>query len=86
MTDLIANGDFAGGGVNVTPSDTVDLANGPWAIQCTATGAIKVHTRDGDTVVYNVPTAGAILPFVVTRVFATGTTVPSADIVAVRYR
>ena len=60
--------------VPVTPSDSVDLANGPTrAIVVNVSGSVSLGYSNGlsDTIFMN---AGVVYPFTVVRVLATGTT------------
>jgi hypothetical protein len=57
----------------ITPSDTVNDANGPFAaIQVGTGGTLKVITKAGQTVTLTMAT-GTTLPLLVARIFATGT-------------
>jgi hypothetical protein len=59
----------------ITPDNSVDLlAKDGMIIYCGTAGTIAVHDQDGVSVTYTV-LAGDILPLVVRRVLATGTTV-----------
>jgi len=68
----------AGAAVAVTPSDTVDLAYTTTGLYIGATGTVRVRFKDDPTAVTftGVPT-GTILPVLVDRVFATGTSASS---------
>lgn len=58
----------------VTPSDGVDLADGPTkGIWVGGAGAIKVDMMDGDTVTFSAVPVGTILPIRAKRIYATGT-------------
>ena len=61
--------------VEVTPSDTVDLAQPARGIAIGAVGDLKILTLDGQTVTLpsGILAAGLIHPLGVKRVFATGT-------------
>lgn len=62
-------------GYAVTPSDSVDLGNGPTkAIYVTVGGNISVNLAGGGTAVLTTVVAGQILPIAVTRILATSTT------------
>jgi hypothetical protein len=62
------------GAVSVTPSDSVDLANGPCrAVWVEGTGTVRMTLAAGDTVTLTLA-AGFAHPFVATRIWATGTT------------
>lgn len=67
-----------GAGTAVTPSDTVDLAYTANALYVGATGTVRVRFRDESTAVtFSAVPAGTILPVIVDRVFATGTSASS---------
>lgn len=62
----------------ITPSDTVDITNGPVkAVIAASAGNLKILPADNATSVpvafVDIP-AGFVPPFIVKRVFATGTT------------
>jgi hypothetical protein len=79
-------GDFCGGAILVTFSDSADIPGGPYPIWITGTGAVKVTTADGDTFLFTNPAAGTITPFLVKRVWATTTTVSAGQVVALKHR
>lgn len=79
-------GDFCGGAILVTFSDSVDLSIGPAPLWITGTGNVKVTTADGDTFVFTNPAAGTITPFLVKRVWSTSTSVSAGQIVALKHR
>jgi hypothetical protein len=55
-------------------SDTTDDPQGPFEGFFTGAGGnIKVHTQEGDDVVFQAAAAGIIIPCVITRVWSTGT-------------
>lgn len=56
----------------ITPHDTNDLTNFPRALVIGTGGTLKVDTVGGETVTLSV--VSSILPLMVTRVYATGTT------------
>lgn len=77
----------AKGLATVTLSDTIDLPKYAKALKCNAAGTIYVlptaNYRAGSETSYKlVVTAGEYVPIEVARVFATGTTVAAADIIA----
>ena len=59
--------------VEVTPSDTVDLANTSRALYIGGDGTVKVITVGGQTTSFVNVVAGTIIAVQVTRVLATGT-------------
>lgn len=62
-------------GYAVTPSDTVDLGNGPTAgLYVTGAGNVNVQLAGGGTAVLTSLAAGQLLPVAVTRVLSTSTT------------
>jgi len=62
-------------GYAATPSDTVDLGNGPTnAIYVTGAGNVNVNLAGGGTATLTGLAAGQILEIAVSRVLATGTT------------
>ena len=64
-----------GGAAAANLSDTVDLTTSPAkSLYIGGAGNIKVTLIDGSTVTFSGVPVGTILPVVVTRVFATGTT------------
>jgi len=58
---------------NVTPSDSVDLAEASRAINVATSGTVRVTTIGGTTATLYV-TAGSAFPVRVLRIWATGTT------------
>lgn len=65
----------AGGAIAVTPNDGADLPTSPAkALYIGGAGAVKVNMIDGTTVTFSGVPVGTILPVIVTRVYATGTT------------
>lgn len=56
----------------ITPNDSTDLTNFPRALVIGTGGTLKVTTVGGETVTLTV--VSSILPLMVERVFATGTT------------
>lgn len=61
--------------VAVTPSDTTDLTRGTCrGLYIGATGTVVVQTEEGVTLTLAGLAAGSILPLMVRRVLATGTT------------
>lgn len=67
----------------VTPSDVTRLESPARGLYVTATGNVSVQMAgDDSTVILPVITAGTLLPFQVTRVNATGTTVAAGNIFA----
>lgn len=61
-------------GYAVTPSDTVDLPNGPCdALYVTVTGNVNVQL-DADSTALLTLTAGKVYPIMVSRVLSTSTT------------
>lgn len=65
-------------GTAVTPSDSTDLAFTANSLYIGATGTVRVRFRDDPTAVtFAAVPAGTILPVVVDRVFATGTSASS---------
>ncbi|WP_240421651.1 spike base protein, RCAP_Rcc01079 family [Paenibacillus periandrae] len=67
----------------VTPSNTVDLAEGATKyVYVGADGDLKVDMADGTTVTFTALPAGVFHPLAVKRIHATGTT--ATGIVAVR--
>lgn len=65
--------DYAGG-VAVVTSDTVDLAVPSRGLYVGGAGTVKVTMADGSVLTFSGVAAGTILPFIVTRVWAIGTT------------
>lgn len=63
----------ATGGVAITPSDTVDLAQRPRVLYCTGSGNVRVVMMGSGTVTLPM-IAGQPLPVRVDRVMVTGTT------------
>lgn len=57
----------------ITPSNTVDLAR-PMLVMAGSDGTMKIEDRKGTQITYTV-TAGTVMPILVKRVHATGTTV-----------
>lgn len=64
-------------GVAVTPSDSTDLTNVTRWVYTGTGGDIKVTLRDGTTLIIPGTTAGVMLPIMVSRIWAAGTTVSS---------
>ena len=60
--------------VNVTPSDATVLAPTWGGLFVGGAGNVAVITMEGTTLTFTGVTAGSILPIVVTKVRATGTT------------
>lgn len=58
---------------NVTPSDTVGLTPPAWALAIGVAGNVKVDTPAQTGVTIAVP-AAFVLPLIVLKVYATGTT------------
>ena len=58
----------------ITPNDGASLAKKAYGIYVGTTGNIRVLTEGGTDITFNSVPAGYILPFVVTKVFATSTT------------
>ena len=77
MSGLI---DPADDGVEITPSDTVDLERVTRGLYVGTIGDVKVTMASGNTVTWVALAAGVIHPLQVRRVFATGT--DATDIVA----
>ena len=67
----------ARGAVSITPNDTNNI-NNTRALYIGVSGNLRVSMVDGQTVTFQGLLAGSILPIQVTRVFATGTTIPVA--------
>lgn len=65
----------------ITPSDTLPIATGECLVMAGAAGNISVEDDNGAIVIYTVA-AGAILPLIVSKVRATGTTV--AQVIGLR--
>jgi hypothetical protein len=62
-------------GVTLTPSDTVDISNGPVrAIWVGGAGNVALVTLAGTIVTFAGCTAGSILPVMASRIMATNTT------------
>jgi hypothetical protein len=74
MGRLAEQGAPAQHAANVTPSDTVDLANNTRYLFVGGAGNIKVTTVGGETLTITGVIAGSVLPLRVKRVFATGGT------------
>ena len=64
----------------VTPNDGTDLSTTTRALWVGVAGDINIDTKGGGTVTLKNVAAGSLLPFRVSRVWATGTT--ATDIVA----
>lgn len=77
MSNLIAMVMPAASAVEVTPSDTDNLAHPSRALYVGATGNVKVRMLGGDEVTFVGVPAGKELSVQATRVFATGTTASS---------
>ena len=72
-TGRFTNNDFDG--YLVTPSDSVDLPNGPCqGIAVTGTGNVAVNLDASSTAVLAIATANGVYPVMVSRVKATSTT------------
>lgn len=60
--------------VAVTPSDTVDLVDGPTkAVFVGGAGALKVTMLDGDECTFGAVPAGTTVPIQAKRIWSTGT-------------
>lgn len=64
-------------GIAVTPSDTEELAHVSRALWVGGSGDIAVVTKEGDTITLAGVQAGALIPWMVRKVKATGTTATS---------
>jgi hypothetical protein len=60
--------------VNVTPSDTVDLARLPKGLYISGAGNVVCQNIDGTSATFTAVPAGTVLPIRAKRVLATGTT------------
>jgi len=58
----------------VVPSNTTDLAKNSRSLYVGAFGDVKVDMASGQTVTFRNVIGGSVLPVVVRRVYATGTT------------
>lgn len=67
----------AGGALTITPSDGTDLTRATRAIYVGVTGNLAVIMLDGTTATFIAVPAGALLPLMVSRILATGTTATS---------
>lgn len=72
MSNFLQN--TAADGFDITPNDSVDLADEAGAIYVGGAGDIALITSRGTTLTFTALNAGTILPFKVSRVLATGTT------------
>jgi hypothetical protein len=68
---------FATGGFAITPSDTVDMTKTARGIYVGAGGDVKIKTWDGSVITLVGCPQGAVIPYFVSRVYATGTTATS---------
>jgi len=64
----------------VTPNDSADLSETARGIYVGGEGDVSVVTAGGSSVTFSAIAAGTVLPVIVARVMATGTT--ATDIVA----
>lgn len=73
--------------IAVTASDTTTDPAGPFAgLLVTATGNVKFTTQRGSTVALTSVAANTVLPFVVARVWSTGTTATVLGCIAAPYK
>jgi hypothetical protein len=68
----------------VTPNDSADLATDARGLLITSSGNIRLTTSGGDDVTIQNIIAPFVLPIRTRRVYATGTTVPAGNIIALR--
>ena len=66
--------DYRTGAQNITPSDTVNLLIPAVGLFVGGAGNISAVMENGDTVTFTGVTAGSFLPFIFSRINATGTT------------
>ena len=66
--------DPAVGGFAITPSDTLYLDHTARGLQCGTAGDVKVEGYNGDVFVIPNMAPGVLHPWLVRKVFATGTT------------
>lgn len=74
---------FGRAGAAITPSDTTDLATVAKAIVVTAEGnlvVLPVDNDDGDTITFTSAPVGFVPPYIVRRVYSTGTTASVASV------
>jgi len=64
-------------------SDTARLPFTTRAVFCGTAGTVRLETVDGSLATYTVPAGYLVTGFFV-RVYATGTTIPAADIVIIK--
>lgn len=68
----------------VTPNDSADLATDARSLLLTGSGNVRIVTSRGDEVLIQNVVAPFLLPIRTRKVFATSTTIPSGNIIALR--